>query len=155
MQCLICNWPLKKCQLLQQLHNCFFAVCACHRATGLKNSSNMKRFFVSALSQVNSFMNLTFESIPNRHSIKILIKSTMWLGVTTLFPKCFLAGWYSSWRGSSVLRVRFYLAFSLDSFSRSHHVASLQAFTSTWSCRASVSLVVCRVHLCLVAFLDL
>ena len=109
----------QKCQLLQQLHNCFFAVCACHRATGLKNSSNMKRFFVSARSQVNLFMNLTFESTPHRHSIKILIKSTVWLGVTTLFLKCFLAGWYSSWRGSSLLRLRFSFRFSLDSFSRS------------------------------------
>ena len=33
----------QKSQLLQQLHNCFFALFACRRATGLQNSSNMKR----------------------------------------------------------------------------------------------------------------
>ena len=76
-------------------------------------------FFPRRAARVNLFRFLTFESTPNRHSIKIWIKSTMWLGVTSLFLKCFFVGDTVSWRGSSLQLVRFSLAFSLDSFSRS------------------------------------
>ena len=52
-------------------------------------------------------MNLTLKSTPNQHSIKILIKLTMWLGVTLLFLK-FLHYWliqFCAWFFSSACLV--------------------------------------------------